>query len=88
MTNRVIVNAMYFDDDNSDGTYTQCSSSRGNESIVEEQKSVIGKDVIAINHVGYIHLEPTETGVNWSSVLCQDLSGSIPGALKGKIANR
>ena len=87
MTNRSILNAFYFNDE-ADGSYWQCSSSKGNEALYEQYKSKIGKNVIAVNHIGYVAVKPTESGCEWSSVNMTDLSGSIPGMLKGKIANR
>ena len=87
MTNRSILNAFYFNDE-ADGSYWQCSSSKGNEALYEQYKSKIGKNVIAVNHIGYVGVKPTESGCEWSSVNMTDLSGSIPGMLKGKIANR
>ena len=58
MANRVIVNSFYFGaNDDTDGTYTQCSSSKGNEAIVEANKDTIGSDVVAFNHIGYIHIK-------------------------------
>ena len=87
MSNRVIINASYFTD-NEDGTYQQCGSSKGNEDIVEKNKKTIGKDVVAFNHLGYIHIKDTEDGCEWSTCACMDLGGSIPGMLQGKIATR
>ena len=87
MTNRSMLNAFYFNDE-ADGSYWQCSSSKGNEALYEQYKSKVGKNVVAVNHIGYVSLTPTETGVEWASVNMTDLAGSIPGMLKGKIANR
>ena len=87
MTNRSMINAFYFNDE-ADGSYWQCSSSKGNEALYEQYKSKVGKNVVAVNHLGYVGLKPTDSGVEWSSVNMMDLSGSIPGMLKGKIATR
>ena len=89
MSNRVIMNMFYFSEENvSNGVYTQCSSSRGNEKIVEEHKKTIGKDVVGHTHCGYMRVEETSTGAKWSSVQCVELGGSIPDMMKGKISSR
>ena len=87
MTNRSMLNAFYFNDD-SDGSYWQCSSSQGNEALYEQYKSKVGKNVIATNYMGYINLKDTDAGCEWSSINMVDLGGSIPGMMKGKIATR
>ena len=89
MTNRIILNSFYFGfEGDTDDSYSQCSCSLGNEAIIEEQKSTIGKDVIATNHGSFVRIENVEGGAKFSSVSCIDLEGSIPGMIKGKIATR
>ena len=89
MSNRVIMNLFYFSEENvSNGVYTQCSSSRGNEKLVKDHAKTIGKDVVGHTHCGYMRVEETSTGAKWTGVQCVELGGSIPDMMKGKISSR
>ena len=87
LTNRTIMNAMYFND-NEDGSYWQCSSSRGNEALLQEHKSKIGNNVVATNHIGYMSIKETEAGGEFASVTMSDLNGSIPSVMKNQRSTR
>merc|ERR1712125_303884 len=52
MSDRSLINAFYFSEEElSKGIYTQCSSGRGNEALVEAEKKNIGKNVLGCTHL-------------------------------------
>ena len=81
LTNRSIP-VLYYLKENQDGSIEYISSSRDTDEIAEKQAKLIGKNVIGKNVVNYTKLTPTPDGVYWQSVLCVDICGSVPDALK------
>ena len=87
MTNRSIPQ-VYDTQENEDGTFEFFSSSEETEELVEAQKKVVKKDVIANNIINYVKLTPVEGGCEWVSVQALDIAGSIPDMLKKQGASK
>ena len=89
MTNRSIFN-IYHPTDCEDGSFIGLASSIGTEEFVAsaEGKKLLGKNVLATNHINYRHIVPYDGGCHWTSVVCTDIGGSIPGALKNQAAGK
>lgn len=81
MTNRTLPN-LYYLKENRNGSVEFISSSRGTEEVVRQQAGEIGKNVVGDNVVNYVRLTPVKGGCEWVSVLCIDIAGDIPNALK------
>ena len=83
MTNRSIFN-IYHSFDCDDGSFVGLNSSKGTEAFLttEAGKKLLGKNVLATNHINYRHIVPYEGGCNWTSVVCTDIGGSIPAMMK------
>jgi len=63
MSDRSLINAFYFSEEElSKGIYTQCSSGRGNEALVEAEKKNIGKNVVGCTHLGFMRVTNKEDG--------------------------
>ena len=83
MSNRSIFN-IYHPTDCEDGSFKGLVSSKGTEAFVTstEGKKLLGKNVLATNHVNFRHIVPYDGGCTWTSVVCTDIGGSIPAAMK------
>ena len=81
---------MYHPTDCEDGSFIGLASSKGTEAFVASDagKKLLGKNVLAINHINYRHIVPYEGGCMWTSVVCTDIGGSIPGAMKNQAAGK
>jgi len=80
-TNRSIPVLFYLKENEDDSLEYICSS-KGTGAVVKSQAAIIGKNVIGSNIISYTKLVETEGGCDWVSVLCVDIGGSIPEALK------
>ena len=89
MTNRSIFN-IYHPTDCEDGSFIGLASSKGTEEFVAsaEGKKILGKNVLATNHINYRHIVPYDGGCHWTSVVCTDIGGSIPNAMKNQAAGK
>ena len=87
MDNRSIPQIYYFIE-NEDGSIVFLASSKDTDGLKEAQKAVIKKNVVAVNHINYTKLTPTADGVDWVSVQCLDIAGSIPDMLKNSSKER
>ena len=81
MTNRVIPN-LYYLLERRNGSLEFISSSQGSEAVVAAQAKEIKKDVVGHNIVNYMSIKPVEGGCEVWAVLCIDIGGSMPDALK------
>ena len=81
ITDRSIV-ALYYQIDKPDGSMVTISSSQGTEAVVEAQKSVIKKNVVANSIINYLRFIPREGGCDFHYVQSIDIAGSIPNYLK------
>ena len=81
MTNRSLVQ-LYYLIEHENGNIVFISSSRGTEGVVQAQKAIFKKDVVANNIINATWLQPTENGCEWVSVQALDISGSIPETMK------
>ena len=89
MSNRSIFNC-YYTTEHEDGSYSVIASSKGTEPFVatEDGKKLLGKNVLATNHLNYRLLVPYEEGCTWTSIVSTDIAGSIPAIIKNKGASR
>ena len=81
MTNRVFPN-LYYVVERRNGTLEYIMSSQGSEELQQQQAKKIGKDVVANSIISYFEIKPTDDGCDVRSVVCLDIGGSIPDALK------
>ena len=49
-----------------------------------EGKKLLGKNVVATNHIDYRHMEPYDGGCIWTAVLCTNVGGSLPVSLQNQ----
>ena len=81
MTNRIFVN-MYYIHERRNGSVEFIASSKGSEEIETQQAKAIGSDVIGNTMINYFILRPVDDGLEVWCVLCIDIGGSLPDALK------
>ena len=81
MTNRSLVQ-LYYLIEHENGNLVFISSSRGTDEVIQAQKAVFKKDVVANNIINATWLQPTENGCDWVSVQALDVAGSIPETMK------
>ena len=87
MSNRSFMSCTYFND-NADGSYWQCASSKDTEALCEQHQDKIGYNVIAINHMDFTLIKDTETGAEWQHILIHDLAGSMMNIVKTKVSEK
>ena len=81
MTNRAIPN-LYYLVERRNGCVEFISSSEGSEQVVKQHEKQIKKSVVGNTIVNYYHMRPLQDAVEIWVVLCLDIGGSIPDALK------
>ena len=87
ISNRSVVTSFY-EEECEDGSLILINSSQGNEAIIEEQKKLIGKNVVANAIITYTKGEFYDGGCNLVQVISMNVNGMIPNFVQKKIAKR
>ena len=82
LTNRSLPVLTYFRESRDGTMIEQVSSSKGTDAVVKACAALIGKNVVGNNIVNFIRLVQRPDGCDFTSVLCIDVCGDIPNALK------